>query len=396
MKTLALGLLVLLPASGLSAQVAHGHTHDRPCTLRVIDGEARGGAPIDPEVLQQARLAGGASETVTTTRAATFEVQYTGFTSQAQAAFQAAVDIWAAHVESDVTIRVQAQFAPLGENVLGAAGPRLTANFDTRTPPVARTGTWYAFALADAITGSDQFPPEPQDDPNTQTDESFGPDIIATFNSTFSNFYFGTDGNVPAGQFDFRTIVMHELGHGLGFVGSAEVDNGIVSADDGVECDGVAGHGCWGISSGTFSAPVIYDRLVEDGSGVAMTNGAAYPQNSTDLGNFVTSNGRSSSLSTKNIFLDGVAIRAANDGAPAPIYAPRPAEPGSSFSHWDEFVFRPSGGSNALMTAGIGPGESYEDPGALTCALLQDMGWTLAPACSALFPTSEPAGPEAV
>lgn len=32
--------------------------------------------------------------------------------------------------------------------------------------------------------------------------------------------YFGTDGNTPANQYDFVTVFMHELTHGLGFTSS--------------------------------------------------------------------------------------------------------------------------------------------------------------------------------
>ena len=40
-------------------------------------------------------------------------------------------------------------------------------------------------------------------------------DIVANFNSSF-NWYLGTDGNAGM-QFDLMTVVLHELGHGLGF-----------------------------------------------------------------------------------------------------------------------------------------------------------------------------------
>lgn len=392
MRTVLLCLLVTWTASGPAAQAVHDGT-DHYCTLRVDDGVARSGAPLASEALVAARRAGGASRTVTTVGAqATFEVRYTGFTAAAEAAFQSAVDVWAAHLASPVTVRIEAQFGPLADNVLGAAGPRITANFGAGQPQ-----TWYPFALADALLGRDAFPPV-EDDPNTPTDEAdYRPDIEATFNSAFSDFYYGTDGNPPAGQFDFRSIVLHELGHGLGFVGSGEYDNGIISADEpDPECDGVEGHGCWGIQAGAFFAPIIYDRLVEDASGVAMTSAVAYPQNSEALGDLLTSNGITTTVEEKEIFVDGVTIRAANGDAPAPIYAPRPAEAGSSFSHWDEYIFPPSVGSNALMTPGLARGEAYADPGALTCALFDDLGWTLTPSCTALFPTSEAGGPEAV
>jgi hypothetical protein len=53
---------------------------------------------------------------------ATIEVTYTGFTPEAEAAFQTAVDIWESLISSPVTIRIQAQWTPLSSGVLGSAG----------------------------------------------------------------------------------------------------------------------------------------------------------------------------------------------------------------------------------------------------------------------------------
>ena len=44
---------------------------------------------------------------------ATFQVTYSGFTPQAQAAFQAALDIWATHIASAVPIKIQANWVVL-------------------------------------------------------------------------------------------------------------------------------------------------------------------------------------------------------------------------------------------------------------------------------------------
>ena len=54
---------------------------------------------------------------------ATFVVNYTGFTPQAQAAFQAAVDMWANLITSPVPIVVNAQFAALSPACLDRPPP---------------------------------------------------------------------------------------------------------------------------------------------------------------------------------------------------------------------------------------------------------------------------------
>ena len=80
---------------------------------------------------------------------ATISVTYTGFSAQAQTAFQAAVNIWAATITSPAPIRIQASFAPLATGVLGSAGPSRGC-----TVPGGIPSTFYNAALADKIKGS--------------------------------------------------------------------------------------------------------------------------------------------------------------------------------------------------------------------------------------------------
>src|SRR4029077_13913090 len=115
--------------------------------------------------------------------------------------------------------------------VLGQAGSNFVyANFGAGT-----ANTYYHGALANKLAGVDV-------DPSSS-------DITATFNSAFPSWYFGTDSLTPFSKYDFESVVLHELGHGRGFSGSAKHEQT---------------NGSYGL--GTSNNPMIYDRFVESAS----------------------------------------------------------------------------------------------------------------------------------
>lgn len=276
---------------------------------------------------------------------ANITVTYVGaWDAQAQAAFEYAVSIWETQITSSVEIRVEAEWANLGPGILGGAGAEELYR-DFSNAPVATT--WYPVALANKLAGTDLDPS--------------GVDIGAAFNSGFSDWYFGTDGN-PGGLYDFVSVVLHEIGHGLGFFGTMSV---------GSSCGG-GGIGCWGYGSGI---PSIYDRFTENGAGTALLS---YPNNSSELGAQLTSN---------NIFFDGPNERLANGNSPAPLYAPGSWQQGSSYSHLAESY---NGTANALMTYSLAPGEAQHNPGPVMLGIFTDMGWAISAPVPTPTKTSTP------
>ena len=126
--------------------------------------------------------------------------------------FREAAMVWGDILNSDVTINVDAEFADLacfGSSAqLGSAGPTSTReNFGAGDANIA-----YAIALAESLRGSNL---------NGGTAE-----ITATFNAKVdsdpgclgASFYYGLDDNAPAGTTALFSVVLHELGHGLGFL----------------------------------------------------------------------------------------------------------------------------------------------------------------------------------
>ena len=280
------------------------------------------------------------------TPCADFNVTYTGFTPEAQAAFQFAVDIWSYSIESTRTITVSARFETADNpNNLGGASPNGAFPLSIEGGPTY----YYPAALAEKLTDSDLT-----DDPNPPP---FGEsvDILASFNDTPPRpWYFGTDANPPANQSDFVTVVLHELGHGLGFTGmfAKTIDND----DDNIPDEGR-------IRVGNPPAPSVYDVFIENGAGEDMLS---FPDPSVDLLNEFTSN---------DLFNYSVEAANGNNGVLLKIFAPNPYQGGSSYSHWDEDTFSQAN-PNALMTPFLGNG-AIHNPGPSTLGFFEDMGWTL-------------------
>jgi len=129
---------------------------------------------------------------------------------------QAVADVWAARIVSTVDIRIFARFNSMGNcNVLGSTGPGdAFMNFPGAPVP----NVLFHGAIADSITGVDQDP----------TDADF----FITYNSDWdvscaTSFYYGLDGNEPAGTEDLYPVVLHEMGHGLGFASFVNPSNGV-------------------------------------------------------------------------------------------------------------------------------------------------------------------------
>ena len=279
---------------------------------------------------------------------ATFQVTYTGFTSQAQAAFQRAVDLWAGLVSSPVPIRISAEFASLGTGVLGSAGATCYfSNFSGA--PVSNT--WFPNPLADRLAGTDIT------STSSACPGAASFEIDASFSST-ANWYYGTDGATPSGRYDFVSVVLHEIGHGLGFLGFGDVSGGLGTV----------------VSGGR---PGVFDRFTVSETGVSLLTG--FTQSSTALATQLTHNYSSASPRGPGVYFNGTNANAANAGLAPRLYTVSPWNAGSSYSHLDDSTY-PAGHPDSLMTHAINSAESIHHPGNVTLGIFKDMGWSTCPA----------------
>lgn len=339
-STLLLSMLILMafelaPASSARISI-EGDSLPGLTKLIVLDPQVRQRYEPPPAVFMN-----GAQQAAS----ANIQVNYngTGWTTEAINSFEFAADIWETLITSPVTIVVDADFGPLGENILGGAGPVTFRRNFTNAP---HASTWYPVATANKLAGYDLEPGEA--------------DIQATFSSTYSNWDFGTDSYTEPSKINFASVVLHELGHGLGFLGSMRIDNGSGTP----ECRDISGEGCYGY----FGSPMIYDRFAENGDGTALIT---FTNNSTSLATQLTSG---------DLYFNSPGGNFANSSSPVPIYAPPTWNQGSSYSHLGEGF---NGSNHALMTYRIAWGETIHHPGAVTLCMFEEMGWTVSETCSA-------------
>ncbi len=326
----ALLALSLLPVSA-QAQSAHdGHSHATGtiCTLHATPNDGTASIPPPADLIDKLE----ARRSLSKSAAATIQIQYVttaedancaAWPIAAQAAMQYAADLWEGYLESAPVATITACWnTALSGNTLGSAGAfRLRGNF-TGAPIV---NTWYPDALANALGGSDI-------DPAT-------PEMLARFAAARTDWYFGTDANPAPNEIDFVTVALHELGHALGFSGSA----------NGANPNGTI------LLSGFYTA---FDRLSEDGGGVRLTDTGTYPDNGANLGSILRGGtvGGNQLVFTRN----GADLRQ--------LYTPNTWNQGSSYSHFDQTI------AGELMRPFVSAGVAIHDPGS-ALGVFDALGW---------------------
>ena len=267
--------------------------------------------------------------------------------------FNKAAQLWGQLINSSIPIVVEATFDPLTcsntTGVLGSAGP-LWVFHDFPNAPVANV--FYPAALADALANQNLA---------TKTD------ISAQFNSTVNGnagclgggyFYYGFDHQLTGHNngrsyiADLLGVVLHELGHGLGFVSIVDANGAGVTGSDNVQRLGVFEQFTYEESLNMFWPQMTSAQRAQSATGQSSSPNVALVWNGTHVNSSLA---RLTLGTTPNGHLK--------------LFAPTTFDASSSVSHWDS-----SATPNLLMEPNY-----HTDTGNhtdLTTCALYDMGWT--------------------
>ena len=267
--------------------------------------------------------------------AGSFEIVPTygsGITPSAQAAIQYAVDSWNnwlknASPGSDRTVAITFAYASLGADTMGES-----------------TTAWLGISAGHLLTPA-QYIEATGSDKNGSNPITGGDGSIRLN----SNMRWNTDTTIKAapGSYDMTTIVMHEIGHHLGFLATYDPGTSTRPAS-------------WGYANGaSYQLLSPWDSYLKDEHG----NAPAAAGSSFNVLGTVTFNGP-----------QAMAVY----GGPVPVYTvsacnPNTYEPGSSLEHVEYL----SGDNPAgLMSMGIGAGVTRRGMADYEQAMFADLGWT--------------------
>ena len=236
-----------------------------------------------------------------------------------------AVSIWSQYLHSAIPIVLHVSWQSLSPTVHAYARPTLVTQNITGLP---FTDISFPISLAEKLTN---------------TNHNFNnPDIELVINSTLSWNYDYTSYPVE-NKHDLTTIVLHELAHGLGFMGNVSMKGSELFIDN---------------------YPLIYDTFIVSDtiSYLSLFNNSLVSQDS--LISISTSNNISWNGPYSYAFL----------GTRPDLFAPNPYNPGSSFYHFND-GFVPPSDSLTLMKRSFDLLDILHQPDIATISLLADIGW---------------------
>lgn len=271
--------------------------------------------------------------------------------------FQAAANVWAAKLNSSQVIKVGANFDPLtpctaAGGVLGSAGPVSVMKL-TSPPAGYPANTWFSIAEAEAIQGANL------NGAANEIDAQFNSSVDSGCLGAGTRWWYGTtSASTIPGTINLFPVVLHELGHGLGFISMVCVQAG-----------GCGGGTVQGSLAG--GSQDIWNTFLKDGSSGLLWKDMSNAQRASSM-----INNQHLVWSGSNVTAAIPTFQPGRTGVdPATgmlrMYAPNPVEPGSSVSHFDTSATSP----NLLMEPALQDEFNATD---MTVPLFQDIGWPMA------------------
>lgn len=227
------------------------------------------------------------------------------------------------------TIRMTVDGAETTDGVLAAAGSNFNASNACDAGFNAR-GDVGIIALGGA-------------DPN-----SGAADGTVTVN--FEDQTWGLGDTISGSDFDFKSTMLHELLHAMGFAHS-------VNQDGSSACSQAAG------SPAGFGP---YDRYLGDSNGLIIDQ-SSFVLDGTRWGSVVTGG-----AGTAGVQWQGPQGRASNNSAAIPLYTPTTYSNGSSVSHLDDDFYTSQA---LLMESATGPGQGTRTLSNMEVGILKDLGY---------------------
>jgi len=259
-----------------------------------------------------------------------FNISYRNIPDSMQPAIQMACNTWAGLIDSDIQINVSVTGKKLSRTVGAYAQAGLMLHDFEGAP---KKGTIYPVALAEKLAHKEL---------NKPTDA----DIKISINLN-AEWYLPTDGNCPENKNDLSTIVLHEMGHGLGLNSSILVKQKPHPSE--------LRKGEWMGTAEFEDYPTVLDSYIKQYNGNYITEiNEGFDLYHALLDSIVFE-------SPLLLYLNGDAI---------PLYAPVPYDEGSSTVHPDYPT-----DSTFLMSYFFRSGTVIRKPSEPTLAMLYSMGW---------------------
>ena len=268
-------------------------------------------------------------------------------------ALQAAANVWGAMLQSNIDIKVNAKFdggftCDATSGTVGSAGASNNVTLAV-APPGGFTGTFYPIALAEALSNSNL------NGATAEINAIFNSDVDGPVCFGTKSFYYGINaGNAPANSLALFPVVLHELGHGLGFASLACVQAGGCSGGS-IPFGGYPSNvpDIWGRFLAEAPANTLWKDMTNAARSVSMTG----DPNLVWMGTNVTATAGGLAAGTNN--------------GRVRMHAPAAIVQGSSVSHFSSDVL-----PNEVMEPVIVLSAVVLDPGR-AAPLMKDIGWTL-------------------